>query len=752
MFALDVAGVGATFRVWSDNNPGEQSMLDDTLRSLLKRHFGHDAYRPFQREIMTAALAGKDVVAILPTGAGKSLCFQLPALARAGLTLVVSPLIALMKDQVDALTASGVAATFLNSSIPAGEAARRRVGLEQGRYRLLYVAPERVLMPGFVEDLRRWRVTAVAVDEAHCISEWGHDFRPEYRQLAQVREALPGVPFLALTATATEPVRDDIVRQLRLARPEVFLASFNRPNLSYSVVPKSKPTRQVHAFVRDRPEDAGIVYVQSRRSAESLAAALAAEGVKAVAYHAGLPPEERVANQEAFIRDEARVVCATIAFGMGIDKPDVRYVIHADLPKNIEGYYQETGRAGRDGLPADCLLLYSRGDLVRNLKFLDGMTDAQAAEIAARQMRMMADFAEIGECRRAALLDYFGEAWPGDNCGGCDICLQPREIWDATAPAQKLLSCLFRIRQKSGFGTGLTHVVEVLAGANTEKVRRWGHDRISTYGIGRDMPREEWAALGRQLIRLGHIEEGGDHFQALALSASGLAALKARTPILLTRPPVAAAAAPRIPRAGSIVCDEGLLARLRTLRKRLADDRGVPPYVVFGDTSLRHMGRRYPQTESAFLAIPGVGSRKLVDYGPVFLAEIKAWLADHPAQVFADEVPPPPAPKMKSEGGLNGTTLETLRLCRQGLGPEQIAIQRSLAVGTIHSHLARAIAAGELAADPRDYFSVEDEEAMRGAAAQYGLDSIGKLKEALGDRFDYPVLHYFRAFRQRREA
>jgi ATP-dependent DNA helicase RecQ len=586
-------------------------MSHTDLAPLLKQTFGYDTFRPLQREIMDATLAGRDVVAILPTGAGKSLCFQLPALAREGITLVISPLIALMKDQVDALVASGVAATFINSSIQGSEAQRRRSGLDEGFYKLLYVAPERVMLPDFISDLKRWNVAAVAVDEAHCISQWGHDFRPEYRALGQLRDALPGVPFLALTATATEQVREDIIRQLHLHEPEVFLASFNRPNLSYTVLPKAKATSQIYDFVRQRPNEAGIVYVQSRKSAESLAAALAAEGVKAVAYHAGLQPEERAANQEAFIRDEAHVVCATIAFGMGINKPDVRYVIHGDLPKNIEGYYQETGRAGRDSLPSECVLLYSRGDLVRNLKFLDEMTDAEAAEVAARQMRLMADFAEGTECRRVALLDYFGEQWPGDNCGGCDICLQPREIWDATTHVQKLLSCIFRIRQKSGFSTGLNHVVEVLTGANTEKIRKWYHDQLSTYGIGKDVPREEWAALGRQLIRLGHIEASADSFQTLSLSKKGLATLMNRTPVMLTRVPVAVKAgtsAAKVAKAGGIACDEALFEELRALRKRLADERGVPPYVVFGDASLRHMCRQYPQTEQSFLGIPGVGS------------------------------------------------------------------------------------------------------------------------------------------------
>jgi ATP-dependent DNA helicase RecQ len=728
-------------------------MSADRLASILKQTFGYDSFRPLQREIMEAALANRDVAAILPTGAGKSLCFQLPALVREGLTLVISPLIALMKDQVDALTASGVAATFLNSSLQGSEAAARRSGLEQGVYRLLYAAPERVMTPGFITDLQRWNVSAVAVDEAHCISEWGHDFRPEYRMLAQLRDKLPGVPFLALTATATEQVRGDITRQLHLHHPEIFLASFNRPNLSYTIVPKDKATRQVYEFVRQRPEESGIVYVQSRRSAESLAAALSAEGVKAVAYHAGLQQEERAANQDAFIRDEARVVCATIAFGMGINKPDVRYVIHADLPKNIEGYYQETGRAGRDGLPSECVLLYSRGDLVRNLKFLEEMTDAQAAEIAARQMGMMADFAEGTECRRATLLDYFGETFPDDNCGGCDICLQPRETWDATTHVQKLLSCIFRIRQKSGFSTGLNHVVEVLAGANTEKVRKWYHDQLTTYGIGKDTPREEWTALGRQLIRLGYIDASTDSFQTLSLSKLGAATLMNRSPVTLTRIPVAVktgASTAKVAKAGSIACDEGLFTELRALRKALADARGVPPYVVFGDTSLRHMCRRYPRTEREFLAIPGVGNQKLADYGTAFMKAIGAWLETHEAQRFAEELPPPPPPKMKTEGGLGGTVLETLRLLRQGHSAEKIAALRNLVPGTVHSHLAQAIQQGELKADPRDYFSEAEEAELRAAAAEHGLESLGKLREALGNRFEYPVLHYFRAFEMRR--
>jgi ATP-dependent DNA helicase RecQ len=729
-------------------------MTSARLPHLLKQYFGYDAFRPLQREIIEASLSGRDTVAILPTGAGKSLCFQLPALAREGVTLVISPLIALMKDQVDSLTASGVPATLLNSSIQGAEAQRRREGLLQGDYKLLYAAPERIMTDGFIRDLQDWNVTAIAVDEAHCISAWGHDFRPEYRQLAQLRQHLPGVPFLALTATATEQVRHDIIRQLHLDEPEVFLASFNRPNLAYTILPKQKATRQVYEFVRERPGDAGIVYVQSRKSAESLAAALSAEGVKAVAYHAGLQPEERAANQDAFIRDEARVVCATIAFGMGINKPDVRYVIHADLPKNIEGYYQETGRAGRDGLPSDCVLLFSRGDLVRNLKFLDEMTDPQAAEVAARQMRQMADFAEGTECRRAALLDYFGERWPHDNCGGCDICLQPLEEWDATTQAQKLLSCLFRIKQKGGFATGLNHVTEVLTGANTEKIRKWYHDQLTTYGIGKDTPRAEWALLGRQLMRLGYIEASADAFQTVTLTRSGMAALMNRTPVMLTRTPTVAASpshssTARVSRSGNLPCDEALFNELRTLRKHLADQRGVPPYVVFGDLSLRHMARTYPHDAPSFLAVPGVGRQKLTDYGAAFLDAIRTWLADHELHHFDAEESPPPAPKMKSESGTNATALESLRHFQSGKTIPEVATLRNLSRGTIAQHLALAIASGDLDTDPRAFYTAEEERLIDQAAAEHGHERLGPLHEALGGAVTYDKLHAYRAFKQR---
>ena len=427
------------------------------LLPLLKQYFGFATFRPLQEEIIRDALAGKDVFALLPTGGGKSLCFQLPALARDGLTVVISPLIALMKDQVDSMQAAGVAATYLNSSLTPEESRVRLRGLHNGEFRLLYVAPERLLLSGFLSDLQRWNVNLIAVDEAHCVSEWGHDFRPEYRQLAQLRSLFPKVPMMALTATATERVRVDIVEQLHLNEPAIYVASFNRPNLNYRVLPKAGPYDQTLEYVRSRRNESGIVYCQSRKSAESVAERLREDGVKAAPYHAGMQANDRGLNQEQFLRDEVKVICATIAFGMGINKPNVRFVIHYDLPKNVEGYYQETGRAGRDGLPSECLLLFSAGDVVKLNTFIDEKPEAEK-QIAREQLQRMVHYAESAECRRASLLEYFGEIFPHENCGACDNCLYPRETYDGTVAAQKFLSCIYRIREHGVFGLWLAGI------------------------------------------------------------------------------------------------------------------------------------------------------------------------------------------------------------------------------------------------------------------------------------------------------
>jgi len=607
----------------------------EKLRSTLKRYFGHDSFRPQQEDIVADALSGRDVFALLPTGGGKSLCYQLPAVLSEGLTVVISPLIALMKDQVDGLSENGIEATFLNSSLAKGEARKRYAKLFAGEYKILYVAPERLMLSGFLEDLLKWRVCRFAVDEAHCISEWGHDFRPEYRQLSGLRRRFPDTPFMALTATATERVRSDIVTQLGLEDPARYVASFNRPNLAYRIEPKQVLFRQILKLVQSRPFESGIVYCHSRKATEQLAERLRQEGVEALPYHAGMTPLQRARNQEAFIRDETRVICATIAFGMGIDKPNVRYVLHQDIPKNIEGYYQETGRAGRDGLPADCVLFFSPGDVAKQLNFIAERSDPKEREVAKQQLRQMVHYAESSECRRTVLLGYFSERYEAKNCDNCDNCLEPKETFDGTVPAQKFMSCIFRVSQVSRFGVGINHIVDILLGSKNEKVLKWGHDRLSTYNIGGEYKRAQWQAFGRELVRQEYVHQDAESFGALSLTGKGKAALRDRRAITLTRlPATAATARPSRERsrgaAAGIDCDERLFATLRSLRKELADEQGVPPYIVFSDVSLREMARDFPVNADQMSAISGVGYKKLEAYGEDFTEAIGEYLQSNP--------------------------------------------------------------------------------------------------------------------------
>ena len=614
------------------------------LLGTLKRVFGYDAFRPLQEEIIRASLAGRDTFALLPTGGGKSLCFQLPALLREGLTVVVSPLIALMKDQVDALTAAGVPATLLNSTIGEAGSRERLRQLFNGAYRMLYVAPERLMVPTFLEKLRQWNVALIAIDEAHCISEWGHDFRPEYRQIARLRTELPGVPFMALTATATERVRVDIEQQLHLKNPGIFVGSFNRENLTYRVLHKQSPTRQVISFLKNRRKESGIVYCQSRKACESLAESLTAEGIAARPYHAGLPDKERAENQEFFLRDKVRIICATIAFGMGINKPNVRFVIHYDLPKNIEGYYQETGRAGRDGLPGECVLLFSAGDVAKQINFIDELTDPEQRRIARTQLQTMVHYAESAGCRRRELLNYFGERYAAVNCGSCDNCLEPRETWDGTVSAQKLLSCVWRAREAShrkDASFGLNHHAEVLTGADTERVRKWSHHQLTTYGVGREHSRPQWNFIGRELIRLGLLRLASGEFPTVEITSEGIEVLRKRQPVPLTKLPakdgaVESDARPKAKRTGDIACDEMLFEKLRRLRREIADSLEVAAYIVFGDVALREMARDYPVTENAMRKISGVGERKLDQFGAQFMDCIIKHLRENPRQAFLD--------------------------------------------------------------------------------------------------------------------
>jgi ATP-dependent DNA helicase RecQ len=562
-------------------------------------------------------------------------------------------------------------------------------------------------------------------------------------------------------------VREDIVTHLKLREAKIYVASFNRPNLTYRVIPKNKPDDQLLNFLRARPKESGIVYCLSRKSAERIAANLTEDGVKARPYHAGLTPKERSEHQELFLRDDVRVICATIAFGMGINKPNVRFVVHYDLPKNIEGYYQETGRAGRDGLPSECVLLFSAGDVVKQTGFIDEKPDPQEQKIAREQLQQMVHYAECAGCRRVELLRYFGEEFSSsrreeaqtgnskmgqslltsaateqENCGACDNCLSPRATFDGTLAAQKFLSCVYRIREKNGFGVGLNHVVEVLTGADTEKIRKWDHTQLSTYGIGKEHSRPEWAAIGRELVRLGFLRQTTDKFSVLELTNAGGAALKERRKITLTKPAVVPET--KVHHVGEISCDEVLFDRLRQLRKQLADERDVPAYIVFSDVALRQMARNYPQTESEFARISGVGEKKLREFGEIFLGEIAAYLQTNARQIFADESFTAPAAPPPSRSSLGDSARETLRRFRAGNSVEQIARERDVTTGTIYGHLAEGIERGE-PVDLQRVFIVTELAEVAAAFNRNGFGALGPVFEALGGKIDYGRLRIFRA-------
>src|SRR5687768_982819 len=606
---------------------------DSRAVETLRRAFGFDSFRPLQGEVVSALLGGKDVFVLLPTGGGKSLCYQLPALLTEGTTVVVSPLIALMKDQVDKLLAMGVSATFINSSLEPDEVGRRLRAVERGEVKLVYAAPERIMLPQFLDLLGRVTLSFFAIDEAHCISEWGHDFRPEYRELRRLRSLFPDVPIGAFTATATQRARADIVAQLRLQDAARFVGSFNRANLFYEVRPKETAGQghaQLTAYLREHELQSGIIYCATRATTEQLAEKLRTAGFDAVAYHAGLENDVRRRRQEAFVRDDVSVIVATIAFGMGIDKPDVRFVIHYDLPKNLEGYYQESGRAGRDGEPSECVLFYTYADAVKLQGFVQEKSSPVERQAAADGLKRMIDYAESTTCRRQNLLAYFDAEPSGEANPCCDRCLEPVELVDYTVPAQMLLSCAKRVGERFGVG----HLIDVLRGATTEKIERFGHQRLSTYGIGADRPAPEWQHVARELIRNGYAFQDPDAYNVLRVTPQGAEVLfKGRT-VELARytPPVSVAKARKrgadLEAAGA---DPDLFERLRVLRKRLADERRVPPYVVFPDSVLRDMSARLPRSHAQLRRISGIGERKLADFGDAFLAEIEAFLEGVPS-------------------------------------------------------------------------------------------------------------------------
>ena len=598
----------------------------DSARRALRDIYGYDRFRPGQEAVIEAALGGRDSLVLMPTGGGKSLCYQIPALVQPGVGVVVSPLIALMQDQVAALRQLGVAAAFLNSTVHWTEQAEIREALVQGRLDLLYLAPERLVQEDTLELLDRTDLALFAIDEAHCVSQWGHDFRQDYLGLDVLAARFPGTPRMALTATADARTRSEIVERLVLKRPERFVSGFDRPNIRYSVRIKNKANTQLLAFLDEHRGEPGIVYCLSRKRVEATAAMLREAGHDALAYHAGLPGSDRARHQNRFLREDGVVVVATIAFGMGIDKPDVRFVVHMDLPKSIEAYYQETGRAGRDGEPAEAWMVYGLQDIVQLGQMVEqSEADDRQKRIERGKLDALLGWCEVTTCRRAALLRYFGDDAP-DACGNCDICLSPPKTRDGTVDAQKLMSCIVR----TGQFFGAAHIIDVLRGKDTEKIRQRRHDALSTYGIGAELGDMQWRSVLRQLIVGGYVRSDPSRFGALRLTAAARPLLRGETTLTLREESRSRTSAQRRKAdAGFQIAqgDQTLWDALRETRLRLADEAGVPPYVVFHDATLKEFVRLRPDTPGAMLEVHGVGQAKLDRYGKAFLEVLAAFPA-----------------------------------------------------------------------------------------------------------------------------
>ncbi len=597
--------------------------MTSTAHNILFDVFGYKQFRDGQETVINELIAGRDALVVMPTGGGKSLCFQIPALVREGICIVVSPLISLMKDQVDTLRACGVAAAYLNSSLSYQEQNDIINSLHRGQLKLLYVAPERLLRPDFIGRLQHLPINLFAIDEAHCISSWGHDFRPEYAQLGNLKEYFPDIPLVALTATADHATQQDILQRLKLQDPLIEIRSFDRPNIEYLLIEKYRPLTQLFNYLDQHKDESGIIYCTSRKRTEEIAGKLAAKGLNSRCYHAGLPLEERQNVQDLFIKDEVEIVVATVAFGMGIDKPNVRFVVHYEIPKNIESYYQETGRAGRDGLPAQAMLFYDPADPARIRSLLEKNPNQEQLRIELHKLNTMVAFAEAQTCRRRVVLNYFGEYSP-KACGNCDICLDPPQSYDATIDAQKILSCVYR----TGQYFGITHVVEVLRGAQTARVKSLGHDQLSTFGIGKDKSTEHWFSIARQLIHCGLLMQNLTRGSALQLTEAARTVLKSENSLMLAVPrlQLVKTTAKQKRRSVSANADSKLFAKLRHLRKQIADHENLPPYVIFSDVSLSEMSELMPTNDSQFLSITGVGHIKLDKYGEEFLSEIKQYV------------------------------------------------------------------------------------------------------------------------------
>ena len=704
----------------------------------LKSQFGFDSFLPLQEKIISNVLSSRDSLVLMPTGGGKSLCYQLPALSLGGITLVVSPLISLMKDQVDALKANGIASEFINSTLAQTEIARIESLAKSGQVKILYVAPERLASPRFGEFLAGLEISLIAVDEAHCISEWGHDFRPDYRNLRSLRHQFPGTPIIALTATATDRVREDIVAQLGIEDADQFVSSFDRPNLTYVVQRKRNSFETILELVRRHENESAIIYCGTRKATEELAERLSDNGVGALPYHAGLERIVRSDTQEKFIRDEVNVIAATVAFGMGIDKPNVRLVVHQDLPASLERYYQETGRAGRDGLASDCVLLYSYADKALQEFLINRSEDEADRANALQKLDTMVEFCELRTCRRRYLLEYFGDdLWAG-HCDACDVCMSTPEQFDATIIAQKVLSAVIRTEERFGIG----HISGVLRGANTKRIRQLGHDDLSVYGIVDDYSDEGLREVAELLIDKGLLTKKGAEYPTIAVTPEGRCFLESREDLSLTR-------LSRKPEhdaqqgASDPDYDRGLFERLRSLRSRIAAERDVPPYVIFSDAALRQMAHYYPQSRDNFARISGVGDVKLEQFGQAFLAVIVSHAQLH-------GMPEGTVPAKASRGSRRASRRSDSThgfvkdLVRQGRSIGEIADDRGLSQRTIIKHIEKLVQEGEQL--DIDYLMPAGDRlaGIRDAFGRAGGHYLAPVRKLLGDDYSYEEINLVR--------
>ena len=701
------------------------------LESALKHYFGYDSFRPGQKKIIEAALQNKDLLTIMPTGGGKSLCFQLPALLRNGLTIVVSPLIALMQDQVDGLQDNGINAVYLNSSLEYDERRSRQIAILENKVKLLYVAPERLLNERFGLFLEqvdsRVGIAAIAIDEAHCVSEWGHDFRPEYSNLKLLRQRYPQIPLQALTATATNRVQQDIVERLNLRSPDIHVASFDRPNIYYEIQPKD---RNIYAkLLREirNESGAGIVYCRSRKRVEEIARRLRTDGIEASPYHAGLSSQKRSQNQTSFLRDDVRVIVATVAFGMGINKPDVRFVFHYDLPGSIENFYQESGRAGRDGEPSKSILFFSYGDRKKIEHFIEQKPDANEQKIAKQQLRQVINYADGNDCRRTIILRYFGERYRG-NCGKCDNCLHPKPIEDWTVEAQKFLSCVARCEQKFG----LNHIVDVLIGSRKKKIHQYGHHLLSTYGIGKGRTADEWRMLGRSLVHQGLVGQTTDGYPTLKLNKRSWEIFRDRLPVkIAVNKGDSKATTAYNPRRAEA---ELLFEKLRKLRKQIGDRNSLPPYTIFADSSLRLMAQIRPTTIEEFADLSGVNEYKAQQYGDSFISAIIEFNALHKLPVSLP----------------SKSFMTTLELHQQGLSVAEIARERNLKISTINTHLSELLAMNQPVALNK-LVTADKQQVIIDCIKKVGDTSLSTIKESLKEEYSYDEIKLVRGWWRRQD-